>query len=386
MRSKLSGFGGMLGGGMVFVLLISLMVLGVQAQFPVPREQAVVTETDTNFANFDTATTFIPRGTQWGSGWHQVANEWDWYINYATGDTIFWRTTGWEYSDDNMQLTWHVRPGVFWNDGEPYTAHDHVFTLKTLMADPGLVGANHVENVVSAVAVDDFTVLITFKQPDYRFHHKFRMWGGITVVAEHTWEDQNPREFRNWPPVETGPYVLHGLFRDLGMFVWERNPDYWAREVFGVFPGPKYYIARMAPPPDLDLAEYIQGNVDLPLPHIFTIQMIRAAERRADHVVTAPFMDAVSQGICSFNTAKAPLDDPEFRWAIQYLVNRDKHARVYPMAEESFPTMWPWPDYGSLDKFEFSEIIDKYGPRLRYDPAEAARILDRLGFRRGPDG
>ena len=45
------------------------------------REQAVVIETDSNYTGFDKANPFCPeRGNQWGSGWHQLANEWDWYI------------------------------------------------------------------------------------------------------------------------------------------------------------------------------------------------------------------------------------------------------------------------------------------------------------------
>jgi len=387
MRRRFISLGVMV--GMVAVLLSFLTAISpteVQAQYPVPREQAVVVETDTNYRVFDKANPFIPNGTQWGSGWHQLANEWDWYINYATGETIYWRITGWEYSPDHMQITWRVRKGVTWNDGKPYTAEDIVFTINTLLEDPGLGGASNVSNVASARTTDQYTAVIRFKKPDYRFHHVFRMWGGPAIVAKHVWEGKNPREIQNWPPVETGPYKLYGVYSDLKLFVWERRDDYWAKSAFGVSSGPKYVIFRIAPPPDLDLADFVKGAVDATLPHIFTFQMIKSAQRQTSNVVVAPFMDAVSQGISSFNTAKYPLSLPEFRWAIQYLVNREKHARVYPMAEKSYPTMWPWPDWKSIDKWEFKEIADKYGPRLKYDPAEAARILDQLGFRRGSDG
>ncbi|MGQ9631810.1 MAG: ABC transporter substrate-binding protein [bacterium] len=387
MRERFFGSSGVV--GVALVLLASLIAISspeAQGQYPVPREQTVVVETDTNYTVFDKANPFIPGGTQWGSGWHQLANEWDWYINYATGETIYWRTTGWKYSPDHMQITWYTREGVKWNDGEPYTAEDIVFTINMLLEDPGLSGASNVENVASAKAVDKYTTVINFKKPDYRFHHKLRMWGGITVVAKHVWQGKNPREMKNWPPVETGPYKLKGVYPDLRLFVWERRDDYWAKDLFGLFPGPKYGIFRMAPPPDLDLADFVKGQVDATLPHIFTYQMIKSAERQTPYVVAAPFMDAVSQGISSFNCAKYPTSLTEFRWAIQHLVNREKHARVYPMAEKSYPTMWPWPDWKALDKWEFPEIAKKYGPQLTYDPAKAAEILDKLGFKKGADG
>ena len=361
-------------------LIISLSIcVGVYAQFPVPREQAVVIETDTNFTNFSKTNPWIPGAAQWGSGYHQVAIEYDWYINYATGETIYWRTIGWEYSDDQLQMTWHVRPGVTWNDGEAYTAHDIAFSYELMMQD------GFAPNVTSVRALDDYTALFTFDQPEYRFHHKFRMWGGRVIRPQHVWQDVDVWEFDNFPPVETGPYKLFNVYPDLKMFVWERDENYWAQDVWGVTLEAKYVINRVSPPPDLDLAEFIKGNVDVPLPHIFTINMIWSAQKQTDHVVTAPFMDLVSQGI-TFNTALYPTSMPEFRWALQHLIDRDKLATFYPPAERSFPTMWPWPDYASLDKFESEEIAEKYGSRLRYDPEEAERILDELGFQRGSDG
>lgn len=122
---------------LTILLLLSLLTapLAVPAapqEYPVPREKAVIVETDTTYRVWDSANPFIPRGTQWGSGWHQVVEEWDWYINYATGEVIYWRIKGWDYSADYMTFMLHVREGVTWNDGEPYTAHDIVFTLNML--------------------------------------------------------------------------------------------------------------------------------------------------------------------------------------------------------------------------------------------------------------
>jgi len=370
-------------------LVLSLFTTSFPAlaqQYPVPREQAVVIETDTNYTIFDKANPFVPRGTQWGSGWNQMANEWDWYINYATGETIYWRITGWKYSKDHKSLTWNIRKGVTWNDGKSYTAEDVVFTINTLVKNKDLIGATEVENVASAEVVDTYTALIKFKQPEYRFHHKLRMWGGITIVAKHVWEGKDIKDFANWPPVETGPYKFYSFYKELNMFVWERDENYWGKKVFGKSPGPKYVIFRMAPPPDIDLADFIRGGVDAPLPHIFTWEMIKAAQRQTKNVVLAPYMDAVSQGICSFNCAKYPTNSRDFRWAIQYLIDRDKLAKTYPMAEKSYPTMWPWPDWKSLDRWEFPEIKAKYGEQMVYNPKKAEEMLDKLGFKKGSDG
>jgi len=45
---------------------------------------------------------------------------------------IPWIGTGHEYSDDFTVVTVHIRPGVEWSDGHPWTAEDLVFTINML--------------------------------------------------------------------------------------------------------------------------------------------------------------------------------------------------------------------------------------------------------------
>jgi peptide/nickel transport system substrate-binding protein len=378
---------------MVLAVLATLLLLAsglavAQTTFPVPREQAVVVETDTPYTNMNVANPLFPagNGTQWGSGYQQAAAEWDWYMNYATGERRLWRTTGWDYNKDYTQITWHVRKGVTWNDGVAYNAQDILFTFNLWLKNPDLSGAGTAANVASVSAPDDYTVIFKLKQADPRWHMNLRMWGGGQIVAKHVYEKVDVRTYPNWPPVETGPFKLQKYYPDLGMFVWQADPNWWGTKVMGLKMGPKYIVFRKAPPPDLDLQEFVKGNIDAPLPHIFTIDMIRAAEKQWTHTVRSPYMDAVSQGITGFNCALPPTDDVKFRWAIQYLVNRQKYQRIYPMADETAVTMWPWPAWKTLEKWQVPAIKTKYEPLLRYDPAEAAKKLDEAGYKKGSDG
>jgi peptide/nickel transport system substrate-binding protein len=42
-----------------------------------------------------------------------------------------------DYNEDFTALTFPLREGVTWSDGEPFTAADVVFTVETLMAHDG---------------------------------------------------------------------------------------------------------------------------------------------------------------------------------------------------------------------------------------------------------
>jgi len=359
-------------------------------EYPVPRDQTVVMETDTSFTVFDSANNFIPMGTQWGSGYHQVVQEYDWYINYATGEVIYWRITGWDYSDDYMTFTMHYREGVTWNDGQPFTAEDVVFTIDMLKENTQLFGSSYVNEWVESVeATDDYTAVFHLLKPNPRFQHTFRMWGGDAglIRPKHIWEGQDPTQFKNWPPVETGPYKLHSVYQDLLLFVWERREDYWAKSM-GYFPAPKYVIGRYAPPADIDLVDFVAGMVDAPLPHLFGWDSILAAREQTENITIAPFLDPCPLGIAAFNFDRYPLGVRELRWAIAMCLNREKLGILYPMAERAdvSPYPWPVPKYGWVNKYlpmaetAMDRIFDEYGFTYEYDPEKAEEILDSIDF------
>ncbi len=74
----------------------------------------------------------------------------------------------WEFSEDLLNLTFHMHPGVNWSDGTPLTAQDVKFTFDTLIANEGLSGTGAIRTVLprlaSIEAPDDATVVFTFKE------------------------------------------------------------------------------------------------------------------------------------------------------------------------------------------------------------------------------
>ena len=127
------------------------------------------------------------------------------YADMLDGHEYPWLATSWEYNDDKTELTYHLREGVTWSDGEPFTASDVAYTLNTLRDLGGNVrlGGIYKTFVKEAEAVDDLTVKITFNAPSPRFHNEVIVAKGDSatfIVPEHIWKD-----------VELGR--IHGLQR-----------------------------------------------------------------------------------------------------------------------------------------------------------------------------
>ena len=352
-------------------------------QLPVPREETVVFGADTPFTIFDSANPFIPHGTQWFSGLQQIGTEWCWYYDWATGKVIYWRITGWEYKDNFTTLILHVRKGVTWNDGHPFTARDIVFTINMLKEHPQLYwGPYMAEWVESAEAPDNYTAIIRLKKPNPTFHHRFRVWGGPYIVPEHVWKDKDPMTFKNFPPVTTAPYKLYKVYPELKMYVWIRDENYWGKK-FGYFPEPKYVIFMTVPPTDILFREFVRGGIDVP-PRIFNWEQIKLAKAVNPKIIGTAFTDGGTIGLV-VNHRKYPLNLPEVRWAISYSIDRERIAKLWPYCEGGTkPAKSPFPPWKGLEKYQYKEIFERYP--LEFNITKANEILDELGFKRGPDG
>ena len=95
-----------------------------------------------------------------------------------------------------------LRQGVAWNDGEPFTADDIVFTVETHQKFDGFNAHTFfVDNVASVTAVDDHTVEFKLKQANSRFHTTFLdRWGrGASLVTSVHGARERERERAEQP-------------------------------------------------------------------------------------------------------------------------------------------------------------------------------------------
>jgi peptide/nickel transport system substrate-binding protein len=132
----------------------------------------------------------------------------------------------WRVSDDGRTFTFHLRPGVTWHDGRPFSAADVTFTL-AVAGDPegpspfrfALAG------VSQAMAPDSMTVVVTFDEPGCDALYAV---GRVPILPRHLLEGQGLAEAAfNQRPVGTGPFLFAAWKAD-GSLVLNANQDYWA--------------------------------------------------------------------------------------------------------------------------------------------------------------
>lgn len=349
-------------------------------ELPVPRNETIYLEDTGTFRIFDSFNNLIPNGNDFANGYIQIGTEYFFYANFATGEIQPWLATEYSYNDDFTQFTLKLRDDVKWNDGEPFSADDLVFTVEMLMGNTALArGATLQEFVKSVSAPDATTVVFELTKAAPRFHYNFfGQVDAITALPKHIWEGQDPLTFKNDPPVTTSVWKLKQTLPDLRMFVWERDENYWGKDEN--FPQAKYIVFRTAPPKDADYQDLVNNVIDHA--HRLEWQQVEQAVQANPVVTYGPFQDPCPRGIW-INAGKYPLSKPEVRWALSYLVNRDKIATVI-WQPPTVPADHPWSDWELLKQYLDPAVLEEY--KIEYAPDKAAQILDDLGFMPGGDG
>ena len=131
-------------------------------------------------------------------------------------------------AEDRTSVTWKLREGVKWHDGEDFTAEDVAFTY-TFLSDPasGATTLGFYRDVATVEATNDYTVTITFKNPVAAWFNPFVGSSG-TILPEHILRDYVGENAPNAPfnlaPVVTGPFKVTE-FRAGDVVLYEINDD-----------------------------------------------------------------------------------------------------------------------------------------------------------------
>jgi peptide/nickel transport system substrate-binding protein len=164
------------------------------------------------------------------------------HINRSTHELEPSLASRWEVAKDSRTYTVHLRRGVRFSDGSPFTADDVIFTLQAL-ADPRIEStlADQLrvdEKFPTVTPVDTYTVRITWPRP---VGTGLRAFDSIPILPK----SQLLKSYQDgtlasaWGPTSSpkeivglGPFRLKEYQRGVKV-VFERNPYFWKRDKAG---------------------------------------------------------------------------------------------------------------------------------------------------------
>ena len=143
----------------------------------------------------------------------------------------------WDRTPD--AVTFHIRPGMKWSDGQPATAQDACFSwqvaLDAIKADSN-IGLGYLDSglkdagVTKVACPDDTTLIASTTDQSNRILQTY-----LPIIPKHIFGKDDYKKLGdekfNAPLVGTGPYTL--VEWKTGQFMrFERNPNYWGTQGF----------------------------------------------------------------------------------------------------------------------------------------------------------
>lgn len=286
-------------------------------------------------------------------------------------------------SADGTAITYALRQGITWHDGEAFTADDVAFTFN-LIKDQGLSQyAQWLAEMVDAKATDAQTAVVTFKRPQ-----AFDPALAIPIIPQHIWNGMTAGEinkFSNDQPVGTGPFTFGSWDRGQSVTV-ERNADFW-----GTPPGPGTVLWVLYQNEDVMAQALRAGEIDILAEVPPTIwDGIQGADQ-----VSAVSLPGFSFHHIGFNVSDMAtsggnpmLRDRVVRQAMSYAVDRNQLVQI-ALAGHGQPggVLLP-PAFGD---YQLQVPADQ---QLNANPDKAMQMLDAAGYtdrngdgvRESPDG
>lgn len=280
--------------------------------------------------------------------------------------------SSWEVNDAYTEFTFTLRQDVTFHDGTPFNAaavqasFDHIVSDAVLESGGKTLLVDH--QYTGSEVVDEFTVVVKFAAPYPTFlRDAARQW--LSISSPTALESSGSDYGRN--PVGTGPFRFV-RWDAQSQLVLERNPDYNWAPPFAAHQGPArlaQVIFRFLPESATRLTAFETGEIQIASepPALDAIALAEAGTG-----VLETFAQPGIPAIMMINTQKAPTDDLNVRKAMILALNHEEFVQTafqelgIPSYSVLSPTTW------SFDE----EAASLY----RYDPAEAARLLEASGW------
>ena len=280
--------------------------------------------------------------------------------------------TSWEVSDDSRKFVFHLRHGVKWHDGKPFTSADVAYSIQTLRQVHPRAKTTFA-NVTDIATPDPYTVVITLSKPAPWLLKAFSS-SETPIVPKHIYDNTdvlgNPA---NNAPIGTGPFRFVKWVR--GSYIeYERNNDYWDT-------GKPYLdriVVKVISDPAARTVAFEDGSVDLsgdsPVP-LSDVQRLKGDPKLALETRGYEFQAGVAR--IEFNLDNPVLKNLKVRQAIASALDREVIRKVIyygyatPLASPIIPS---------------NPYYDPTPTPYPFNVERANALLDESGYPRKADG
>jgi peptide/nickel transport system substrate-binding protein len=283
----------------------------------------------------------------------------------------------WSWSADGTELTFHLRHGVRWHDGQPFTARDVQCTWDMLLGRGAIKFRINPRkswywNLDRVTTEGDSTAIFHLKQPQPAILGLLAS-GYSPVYPCHV----PPAEMRQHP-IGTGPFKFVS-YKPNEAIKLTRNPDYWKKGL-PYLDGIEWTII---PNRSTSLLAFVTGTLDMTFPFEVTVPLMKDIKAQSPDAIC----ELHPRGVASMvivNRDAPPFNNPELRRAMALTIDRKAFIDVLSEGQGDIgAAMLPPPEGLWGMPAERLRALPGYDPNVQKNRTEARAIMQRLGY--GPD-
>lgn len=281
----------------------------------------------------------------------------------------------WLVAPDGLSVTFHLRPGVLWHDGTPFTAADVKVSFEQLLLRFHARTRAGLAPALAAIdAPEPLTVIFRLHRP----HPALLRQLDVTeapILPAHVFAGSDPTTNpANLRPIGTGPFRFESRQRD-NQIVLSRNPTYFKPGL----PRLDRLVFRIIPDTNTQVNALLAGEVDM----LTRVSPPDAARLRGRGVTLAETRAAAGGSNCvmtlSFNLDRPSTGQLALRQAFALGLDRQRMLELVAFGQGRVAAA---PIASGLDWAHAAGSLEAWP----LDRAEANRQLDAAGLARGPDG
>ena len=272
--------------------------------------------------------------------------------------------------DGGMDVTWRLRPGIRWHDGEPFTSADVRFTVEAIN-DPAYnpESTDGFDRIVSVATPDSLTAVVRYREVYAPYALQFMRGALPRHVLEGRDIDQAVDYNRN--PLGTGPYRL-AEWRTGEYILLERAPEYWRGDSL---PRIRRLMFRFVTNTNTRINQLKAGEVHV----VALVPWDKVRELRGlPHVALHRMVGNSYEHITLNQRRFPPFSELAVRRALVHAIDRELIVRS--ILDTLAPVI-----HGPIqpESWAYTDSVRRYP----YDPARARSLLDDAGWRdRNGDG
>jgi peptide/nickel transport system substrate-binding protein len=281
----------------------------------------------------------------------------------------------WSWDPTNTKLTFKLRQGIKWHDGQPFTAKDVQCTWRMLIGKGDVADFHRNPRRVWYSKLQDVSVNGDYEATFELAEPQPSLPVLLASAFSPVYPCHVPQATMRTRPIGTGPFKFVEFKRGESIRL-VRNPDYWKKDR----PFLDEITFRMIDSRATRMLAFATGEFDITFPSDINIPLMKDVKARSPKAI-CEMTTSGTQINLMVNRVNPPFDNPDIRKAMSLAIDRRAFNTLLmeglglmggamlpkPVGEWSMP-----PDMVTQ--------LTGYGPDAEKNVAQAQAIMQKLGY------